>query len=215
MGRDDHEEPLRANGLSSRGELRTPTDHRIGAIVRDVAVPEGLKSRVLAAVSARDAERSKTRGWRSWAWRSAAASVLIVVGLTTASLTRRPATIDAVHAEALNVYAQLVSVPLDANDWQETDWPVGFVGASFQGGGWVTFLGATCRTYSFRDGFRQAVAIMVPRRKFPSTELPLILPKSVQGVSIVCFASGDYVCVAVVEGEVEDLGAFRATKSIT
>ena len=93
---------------------------------------------------------------------------------------------------------------------------VGFYTNYFRGRGVVDVLGRSCPAYVFSKDRCRALAVMIPRRAFTwGASLQDQVLSSTGGVAVAVFASGDYVCVVVVDGEAANLGFFRDEKLVT
>lgn len=196
-------------------------DERIGTVLRNTASPSGLREKILETAAASlktepGPSNERRRFLGALVGSAAAAGLLLAVAwMAWRSQPHLPQFCEA----AVDVYADAQLLPLLPLDEKSLRlFPRDFRQDLCRGTQTVTFLNHKVRAYQFSSGGLTALVLMVPRAWFPDEiDLPATMPRSLVGMTVACAANfdGQFVAVAIIDGEEKDLYAFKHRLPIT
>lgn len=212
----------RSPRLSQRLENMRQTDRRISAALYDVAVPGELRGSILARMEARGAAaREPARHRARWLYSGAAALVAasLLVALAWRTLPIRSPSFGTLCEQAIASYRAFPELEPCAGDWSGAeDFPTGFDRTLCNDCKMVEFFGHVVRAYLFSSDNVAVMVLMIPREQFPrGVSLPAATSRSTTGMTVLVATDhdGQFVQVAVIDGDEDDLDEFTVDVPLT
>jgi hypothetical protein len=190
-------------------------DRNVVEALRAVEPPASLRERVLARLANAAPPSAAPVTRIGWSRRRTAGAIIgaLAASLAIATVYFAWPSQSWSDAEVASKAIELWRLDLaeGAIEWGTgEDWPIGFSPTDCRGARVVDFLGVPCRAYQFVSDDRWVLLIMAPKSRVPESFNDYVAPDSTAGLTIRSFENGDFVCIAVYNGDDSTLERFRS-----